>query len=97
MPTGVMMISVCENNPETDIVFHIIVDDSIKTEDPKDLENIVISYTGKSVVFYNANERMLKKPFRKGRLKPSPQKAAYYRVKVLRLLNFVKKNGWIKN
>ena len=28
MPTGVMMQSVCVNNPEVDIVFHIIVDDT---------------------------------------------------------------------
>lgn len=37
MPTGVMMLSVCENNPETDIVFHIIVDDNVQTGVRKDL------------------------------------------------------------
>lgn len=29
MPTGVMMQSVCVNNPDVDIVFHIIVDDNV--------------------------------------------------------------------
>ena len=41
MPTGVMMISVCENNPETDIVFHIIVDDSIDIEDKIDYSRVL--------------------------------------------------------
>lgn len=86
MPTGVMMISVCENNPETDIVFHIIVDDSIKTEDKQDLEDIVNPYTGKSVVFYNANERMRKKSFPKGKLRETLTKVAYYRLYLAELL-----------
>lgn len=86
MPTGVMMISVCENNPETDIVFHIIVDGSIGTEDQQDLKDIVKPYTGKSVVFYNANERMLKKSFPIGRLRQTLTKAAYYRLYLAELL-----------
>ena len=32
MPTGVMIQSVCVNNPDVDIVFHIIVDDSVTTD-----------------------------------------------------------------
>lgn len=86
MPTGVMMISVCENNPETDIVFHIILDDSITTEDRQDLKDIVNPYTGKSVVFYHANERMQKKSFPRGKLRKTLTKTMYYRLYLTELL-----------
>ena len=86
MPTGVMMISVCENNPETDIVFHIIVDDNVKTEDLQDLEDIVNTYSGKSVAFYNANEKMLKMSFPIGLPKEYITKATYYRLYLAELL-----------
>ena len=38
MPTGVMMYSVCVNNPDADIVFHVIHDDSVTTKDRSDFE-----------------------------------------------------------
>ena len=30
MPTGVMMQSVCVNNPDVDIMFHVILDENVK-------------------------------------------------------------------
>lgn len=52
MPTGVMMYSVCVNNPDVDIVFHVIHDDSVTDLEKKDLEETTSSFSGKSILFY---------------------------------------------
>lgn len=52
MPTGVMMCSVCVNNPDVDIDFHLIYDESLSENDRKDLEDVVSKYQGKSTKFY---------------------------------------------
>ena len=56
MPTGVMMQSVCVNNPDVDIVFHIIVDGDVTDDDKRDLRDITVPFEGKSIVFYLASE-----------------------------------------
>lgn len=86
MPTGVMMLSVCENNPETDIVFHIIVDDNMKAKDRRDLEEIVVPYRGKSVVFYHTSDKMQKESFPPGKNRKDITKATYYRLYLAELL-----------
>lgn len=48
MPTGVMIYSVCVNNPDVDIMFHVIYDDSVTSEDRRDLEDVVALFKGKS-------------------------------------------------
>lgn len=53
MPTGVMMYSVCVNNPDLDITFHIITDDSVKKKNEQDLLDIVKAFPCKQIVFYN--------------------------------------------
>ena len=63
MPTGVMMYSVCVNNPDVDIVFHVIYDDSVTSEDRRDLEDVVALFKGKSVKFYPADEYITKIDF----------------------------------
>ena len=55
MPTGVMMYSVCVNNPDVDIVFHVIHDDSVTSKDRRDLEEIVVGFTGKLIAFYHVD------------------------------------------
>ena len=85
MPTGVMMLSVCENNPETDIAFRIILEDNVKAEECQELENIVSPYNGKSIVFYYANDEMLKMTFPEGE-KLGITKVAYYRLFLADLL-----------
>ena len=55
MPTGVMMYSICVNNPDTDIVFHIIIDDSVTVDDRYDLEETIAPFVGKTVFFYSSN------------------------------------------
>lgn len=52
MPTGVMMCSVCVNNPDVDIDFHLVCDESLSDSDRKDLEDVVSKYQGKSTKFY---------------------------------------------
>ena len=53
MPTGVMMHSVCVNNPDVDIMFHAIHDDSVTSKDRRDLEETVMVFEGKSITFYH--------------------------------------------
>lgn len=60
MPTGVMMHSVCVNNPDVDIMFHVIHDDSVTSKDRRDLEDVVALFKGKSVEFYPVNEYISK-------------------------------------
>lgn len=52
MPTGVMLYSVCANNIESDIVFHLVVDESVTEKDKIDLKETVTAFEGKSVLFY---------------------------------------------
>lgn len=52
MPTGVMLYSVCANNVESDIVFHLVVDESVTDKDKNDLMETVTAFEGKSVLFY---------------------------------------------
>ncbi|MBQ2210107.1 MAG: glycosyltransferase family 8 protein [Prevotella sp.] len=63
MPTGVMMQSVCVNNLDVDITFHIVLDDDVTKEDQHDLENVVTSFKGKSVEFYPVSEYITKIAF----------------------------------
>lgn len=62
MPTGVMMYSVCVNNPRTSIVFHVITDESVSEQEKKDLDGTVMSAGGgKTVKFYAANSELYRR------------------------------------
>ena len=56
MPTGVMMQSVCQNNVDETIVFHVIVGENVSKEDKQDLEDLLKAFQGKSVVFYPSSD-----------------------------------------
>ena len=85
MPTGVMMQSVCVNNPDVDIVFHIIVDGDVTDDDKCDLEDVTAPYSGKSVVFYRASEFIKNIDF--PALENSPlTEATYYRLWLAEML-----------
>ena len=86
MPTGVMMTSVCENNMDTDVVFHIIVDEDVNTDDCRDLKDAVTIYRGKSVLFYHANDKMQKKSFPKGMNRNDITRTTYYRLFLAEIL-----------
>ena len=55
MPTGVMMYSVCCNNSDVDIVFHIIISD-VGTEEKEKLIKTIKPFKNKSIIFYDAKE-----------------------------------------
>lgn len=57
MPTGVMICSLCENNKNEDINFHIIYAD-LDEKDRNSLQNIILSYH-KTVYFYKIEEKNL--------------------------------------
>ena len=86
MPTGVMMQSVCVNNPEVYIVFHVIVDETVSIEDRHDMEGVVSSLDGKSVMFYAVNNEILSRSFPSGYRSYNVTKATYYRLYISELL-----------
>lgn len=55
MPTGIMMYSVCVNNQESAITFHIVTD-NVSSENKKKLAETVSAFQKKSVVFYDIEE-----------------------------------------
>ena len=57
MPTGVMMYSVCVNNSETSIVFHIITDESVSEQEKKE-STVMGAGGGKTVKFYTTSSEL---------------------------------------
>lgn len=55
MPTGVMMYSVCCNNADVDIIFHIITG-GVGAEGKEKLIKNIKTFKNKSVIFYDAKE-----------------------------------------
>jgi len=55
MPTGVMIYSVCVNNQDSDITFHIVTD-KVSAKNKKKMEDTVSEYPGKAIVFYDAEK-----------------------------------------
>ena len=85
MPTGVMMYSVCVNNPDVDIVFHIIADNSVTQRDKRDLEETVTAFQEKQVVFYLVVETMFAS-FPSLENRSDLSQAAYYRLMMSEIL-----------
>lgn len=53
VPTGVMMYSICENNPDVDISFHLVIDNSVTLENKKDLsDNLSVFGDQVNIEFY---------------------------------------------
>ena len=84
MPTGVMAYSVCYNNQDADIVFHLIADESVSQDDRDNLRNTICSFKGKRVVFYNINSK--KVDHFPNYMEYGPSLAAYYRLFLTELL-----------
>lgn len=57
MPTGVMIFSVCVNNPDVNIDFHLVVDESVTVGDRTDLTETVSAFDGMRVLFYDVNSQ----------------------------------------
>jgi len=60
MPTGVMIYSACANNPDSDIDFHMVVDESVSDNDKKDLIDTISQFEGKRGFFYSVNSHLYK-------------------------------------
>ena len=85
MPTGVMMYSVCVNNTDVDIVFHVIHDDGVTSKDQRDLEETVTVFEGKSILFYHVD--ITKFPcFPNTTTRTAITQAAYYRLMLSEIL-----------
>lgn len=52
MPTGVMLYSVCVNNQDVDIDFHVLIDESVTGKALQDLKDTVSAFPGKRVLLY---------------------------------------------
>ena len=79
MPAGVMIHSVCKNNKDLTINFHLIVDKSVTEEDKQDLRDVAV---GMSIQFYAVDRRL----FRSMPLLEGITPAAYYRLLLPRAL-----------
>lgn len=86
MPTGVMICSVCENNPDTEIVFHLVADESVTEKDKEDLSGTVAAYTGKEVAFYDIEAQRVDNFGEKGEKTHRITWATYYRLFIAEIL-----------
>lgn len=84
MPTGVMTYSVCVNNPDADITFHIICDESVTAVQKEDLAETICSFSGKKVIFYSIDSQVVSNFPALSNLVPPT--ATYYRLFLTRIL-----------
>jgi lipopolysaccharide biosynthesis glycosyltransferase len=61
MPTGVMMYSVCCNNEDADIVFHLVCSNNVSDKDKADLCGEISKFSGKKIVFYDIDTNFVEK------------------------------------
>lgn len=78
MQIGVMMHSVCRNNQDQDLRFHVIIDESVTEEDKADLKDVA---TG-DVCFYDVDSRV----FNSMPLIGTLSYATYYRLLIPQIL-----------
>ena len=85
MPTGVMMCSVCVNNPDLIIRFYIIADVDVADEDRDDISTVVAPYKNRArIEFYPVPEQILDCSFPK--LNEKITRTAYFRLFVAEIL-----------
>lgn len=84
MPTGVMIESVCVNNPDTDISFYIVIDDDVTEKQCCDLKEVVNSFMGKTIAFYSVGKELIKNPF--PNVNKRIPRATYFRLYLTELL-----------
>lgn len=84
MPTGVMAYSVCVNNPNLDITFHIICDESVSVADKEDLSKTISAFPGKRTVYYCIDSRIANSFPRL--MESLPPTSSYYRLFITKIL-----------
>ena len=87
MPCGVMLHSICKNNQESEITFHIVIDESVNQTMQQSLENILLPKSSKKGRFYYINDDYSYLP-RLDETNPKKYitKAAYYRLYLTKIL-----------
>ncbi len=88
MPCGVMLYSICKNNQESDITFHIVVDESVNQTMQQSLENVLLPKSSKKGRFYyiNGNDYIHLPRLDETNPKRYITKAAYYRLYLSEIL-----------
>ncbi len=86
MTTGVMMYSVCVNNPDMEIVFHLLVDKSVVEEEKKSLMKTVTAFAGKKIVFYDIDGNSVKHYGKKRKNDNHISLATFYRLYISDIL-----------
>ena len=82
MPTGVMIKSLSVNNNEEQIIFHVVVDESVSTEQKNELNKVVCNNPQHSLHFYLVDESLFDDFPQLGASNPKLfiTKATYYRL-----------------
>lgn len=86
MQTGVMMYSVCANNADSDISFHLVCDESVRSVQKKDLEDVVRPFSNKSIHFYDINGNDFNDMPAMDHAVSTITKATYYRLMLTEIL-----------
>ena len=61
MPTGVMIYSVCANNRDAEINFHLLVNENVTAQDRKDLMGTIAGFNNKKLLFYPIKDTIIGK------------------------------------
>ena len=86
MPTGVMMYSLCCNNPEADVTVHVLIDDSVTAKDKENLTTTISRFPKGKAIFYDVDLSLLPAfPSTDNRL-DGISKATYYRLMLSEIL-----------
>lgn len=88
MPTGVMIKSVCINNAEREIVFHIIIDESVNNKQKEQLKQCVCNKGLHKVLFHLVSSHDLSDlPGLDKKVKDYITVAAYYRLLIPKIID----------
>ncbi len=61
MPTGVMMYSLCSNNQDADVTFHVVCSINVSDKDKSDLCGVVSKFSRKAILFYDIDQNFVEK------------------------------------
>ena len=86
MPLGVMMYSLCYNNPDVDVVIHVLIDDSVTAKDKEDLTATISRFPRGNVVFYTVDLSLLPASPALEKFPGHITKATYYRLMLSEIL-----------
>lgn len=87
MPTSVMIKSVSVNNSNINIIFHVLIDESVKKYQKEQLSNVVLENNCHSVLFHVVENSMFNSFPNIGIDKQYITKATYYRLIIAELLD----------